>query len=102
MVHSDDDISLFAPCVDMPVSVSHLFKCIAAINHRAKYPRFDKLKQEGQIFILCACRPQPCEYNLCLLAQELRRPEHLPQNCRREDGGQVHTALLEHAPAPSK
>jgi hypothetical protein len=54
MVHRDDNIALFAPCVDVPVSVSQLFKCIAAINHWPKHARFDKLKQEGQILIPCA------------------------------------------------
>ena len=86
MLNRDDDIALFASCVDIPVRVSYPVQGIAAIDDRSKRSCLDKLKHKGQIFILRAYGPQTCEDNLCLLAPELRRPEHLPQNRGREDG----------------
>ena len=34
LFHSDDDISLFVSCFDIPVSLDHLLKWIASINDR--------------------------------------------------------------------
>jgi hypothetical protein len=54
MFHGDDDIALFASCVDIPVRVSNLFQWIAAIDDRPKCSCRDKLQQEGEICILFA------------------------------------------------
>ena len=50
MLHSDDDISLFVPCFDIPVSLGNLFQRIASIDDRFYLPRLNKLPEENQIF----------------------------------------------------
>ena len=52
--HSDDDISLFVSCVDIPVSLGNLFQRIASISDRLKRPLLNQLKEESQIFLLFA------------------------------------------------
>ena len=50
--HSDDYISLFVPCFDIPVSLDNLFQRIASIYDRFDLPRLNKLFEENQMFSL--------------------------------------------------
>ena len=52
MLHSDDDISLFVSCFDIPVRLGHLFQRIASIDDRFYLPRLDQLCEEDKIFDL--------------------------------------------------
>ena len=54
MFHSDDDISLFVPFFDIPVSLDNLFQRIASIDDRFYLSRLNKLFEEDQIFSLFA------------------------------------------------
>ena len=47
MFHSDDDISLFVPFFDIPVSLDNLFQRIASIYDRFYLPRLNKLFEEN-------------------------------------------------------
>jgi hypothetical protein len=47
MFHSDDYISLFAPFLDIPVSLGNLFQGIASIYDRFYLPRLNKLFEEN-------------------------------------------------------
>jgi hypothetical protein len=46
MFHSDDYISLFAPCFDIPVCLGNLFQRIASIYDRFYLSRLNKLFDE--------------------------------------------------------
>jgi len=47
MFHGDDDISLFVPFIDIPVSLSHLFQQISSIYDRFQLSRFNKLFEKN-------------------------------------------------------
>ena len=46
MVHSDDDISLFAPLIDIPVRLGNPFQRIAPIDDRFELARFNQVFEE--------------------------------------------------------
>jgi hypothetical protein len=50
VLHSYDNIALFVPLFNIPVSLDNLFQRIAQVNDRSYFPRFDQLFQENQIF----------------------------------------------------
>jgi hypothetical protein len=43
MFHSDDDISLFMPFLDIPEGLGNLFQRIASINNCVKLSRLNEL-----------------------------------------------------------
>ena len=57
MCHSDDDISLFVSCVDVPVSLGNVFQWIASIDDRLYLPRLNQLFEKNEVFSLWACYP---------------------------------------------
>src|SRR3989442_860686 len=50
MCHSDDDISLFVSCVDVPVSLDIVFNGIASIDDLLYLPRLNQLFEEIEVF----------------------------------------------------
>jgi hypothetical protein len=44
--HGYDDIALFAPLIDIPVGVGHLFQRIAPIDERFELARFNQIFEE--------------------------------------------------------
>lgn len=52
MHHSDDDVALFVPLIDIAVRVDNLLQRIVSIDDRFDLPCFDKLFDENKI-VLC-------------------------------------------------
>ena len=52
LLHRDDDIPLFVPFFDIPVSLDYFLQGIASIYDRLYLPCLDKLFEEGEIFSL--------------------------------------------------
>jgi hypothetical protein len=70
--HGNDDMALFASCVDIPVSFGSLFQWVVSIYDRFYLSRFSELFEEIEVLRVFAgfpCRPG---YNL--LAASLRKP----------------------------
>src|SRR3990172_4046692 len=61
-LNSDDDISLFVPCFDIPVSLGNLFQWIAPIDDRFNRSGLNKLFEGKQIICRIACCPR--DYSL--------------------------------------
>jgi hypothetical protein len=52
LFHRDDDIALFVPLVNIPVSLDHLLQWIASINDWLYLPRFNEFCEVPEIFRL--------------------------------------------------
>src|SRR5215471_642108 len=91
LLHSDDDISLFVPLVNIPVGLDDLLQGIASINDRFDLARFNQFFQEVEILRLWGCCPS---YEG--LAAGRPRPEHAQAQCRRSDSLQVDAIFLQY------
>ncbi|GHO99931.1 hypothetical protein KSF_099790 [Reticulibacter mediterranei] len=55
LLHSNDDISLFVPLVNIPVSLDDLLQGITSINDRFDLACFNQFFQEDEILRLWSC-----------------------------------------------
>ena len=90
LLHRNDDISLFVPLVNIPVSLDDLLQGIASINDRFDLARFNEFFQEDEILSRWGCFPS----DECLAAGH-PRPEHAQTQCRRSDRLQIDAFFLE-------
>src|SRR5689334_2650993 len=91
LLHCNDDISLFVPLVNIPVSLDDLLQGIASINDRFDLARFNEFFEVHEILRLWGCFPSDEG-----LAAGHPRKTHAQTQCRGSDGLQIDSIWLEH------
>ena len=66
--HGDDNIPLFVPFFNIPMSLSYLFQRIASVDDRFYLPRLNQRGEEDQVFDLLPGRSQTRRDKLYLFA----------------------------------
>src|ERR1700730_13033421 len=80
VLHSNDDVSLFVPLVNIPVSLDNLLQGIASINDRFDLARFNEFFQGDEILRRWGCCPSYEGLTACHPC-----PEHAQTQCRRSE-----------------